>query len=288
MLGKLIKYEWKNTYKVGCLLIGTLFLVTLFGCISFRTPMWNAMASEGGGGYSINVWDFMGFFSLILYMLMLMGITYGIMIYLGVHFYKSMYTDEGYLAHTLPVTSDQLLISKILISGVWMLFVTVSIYISVFALVFSMASGLMSPEEHVNMWEMMGQAFSEMWRVLQSEAGLNMLHIAVTIIAMVLITPFATVATMFGAITLGQLFNKHRGIMAIVCYIVVMLVNMVLGAVFQMPVYMHYMVGSMSGTANMGNYMTGIYDSSVVLCIVIAIIMYIAAHFILTKKLNMD
>lgn len=287
MLGKLIKYEWKNTYKVGCLLIGALFLVTLFGCISFQTPMWSAMASNGGG-YSISIWDFMGIFSLVLYMLMLMGITYGILIYLGVHFYKSMYTDEGYLAHTLPVTPDQLLFSKIFISGVWTLFVTISVFVSVMALVFSMIAGLIEPTESVNAWELMGSAFSEMWNAMQNEGNFNVIHLTITILAMMLLTPFTSMITLFGAITIGQLFGKHRGIMSIVCYIIVMLVNMVLGAVFQLPVYIHYMVGTMNGTADMGSYMTGIYDSSVILSIVMAVVLYIVSHFILTKKLNMD
>ena len=82
--------------------------------------------------------------TLILYVIMLLASTWGMLIFLGIRFYRSMYTDEGYLSHTLPVTANQLFLSKILVSGVWYLFISIGIGISVVALVVSLMTGLLN------------------------------------------------------------------------------------------------------------------------------------------------
>ena len=51
----------------------------------------------------------------------LIAVSLGITIYLAVHFYKTMYTDEGYLTHTLPVGGRELLWSKLIPMAAWSL-----------------------------------------------------------------------------------------------------------------------------------------------------------------------
>ena len=46
-------------------------------------------------------------------------------IYIAVRFYKNLYTDEGYLMHTLPVTPRQLLVSKLTVGSLWSFLVTI-------------------------------------------------------------------------------------------------------------------------------------------------------------------
>ena len=38
MLGKLMKYEWKNTWKAGMLMLLGIFIVTVAGCIVLQMP----------------------------------------------------------------------------------------------------------------------------------------------------------------------------------------------------------------------------------------------------------
>ena len=95
MLGKLFKHEWKCTWKAGCIMLLGLVLVSFFGWFSFQAPIWRSMANESY--YSgISVWDLMSFGTLFMYVILLVGLNYGIIIYMGVRFYKTMYTDEGY------------------------------------------------------------------------------------------------------------------------------------------------------------------------------------------------
>ena len=56
-------------------------------------------------------------------------------IYSGYHFHKNVFTDQGYLTNTLPVTPSQLLLSKELAALLWLLIDVVVISISIFILV---------------------------------------------------------------------------------------------------------------------------------------------------------
>ena len=106
MLGKLMKYEWKNIWRAGTLMLLGMFVVTVIGCVVLRMP--GGLVAEIADGNDINAaqsWFVVSSFvaTLILYVIMLLASTWGMLIFLGIRFYRSMYTDEGYLSHTLPV-----------------------------------------------------------------------------------------------------------------------------------------------------------------------------------------
>ena len=138
-----MKYEWKNIWRAGTLMLLGMFVV-------LRMP--GGLVTEIVDGNDINAaqsWFVVSSFvaTLILYVIMLLASTWGMLIFLGIRFYRSMYTDEGYLSHTLPVTANQLFLSKVLVSGAWYLFLTIGIGISVMALVVSLMTGLLNVGE---------------------------------------------------------------------------------------------------------------------------------------------
>ena len=120
MLGKLMKYEWKNIWKAGTLMLLGMLVVTVIGCVVLRMPG-VAEFFDSNDVNGAQAWLVISSFAatLILYVIMLLASTWGMLIFLGIRFYRSMYTDEGYLSHTLPVTANQLFLSKVLVSGVW-------------------------------------------------------------------------------------------------------------------------------------------------------------------------
>lgn len=282
MLGKLIKQEWKGTYKIGGILLICMAVFTFLGCISLRMPLIHSAMTDSRTGVSFSVLDGMGIMTLVLYMLMLMGVTYGIIIFLGVHFYRSMYTDEGYLTHTLPVTTHQLLISKILISGIWMMIVTLSIVVSVVALAYAFLC-MYLPATPAEITQELMRLFMQAWEEAQRVMGMDMVHFIITLALMVLVSPFSTMIMLFGSITLGQLFTKYRALMAIVCYIGVCIINMIVSSIVQMPLSMSYLIND----DPMGYYMRT-YDFSIVLSLLMSALLYFIAHMVLTKKFDIE
>lgn len=297
MLGKLMKYEWKNTWKAGVLMLLGMFVVTVIGCVVLRMP--GGLVAEIADGNNMNAtqsWFVLSSFvaTLILYVIMLLASTWGMLIFLGIRFYRSMYTDEGYLSHTLPVTANQLFLSKVLVSGVWYLFITIGIGISVVALIVSLMTGLLNIGElssvltqyNGNIWEFLADAFYELGRTYEEEMGINLLHYGITLLLTYVAGPFIAMVTLFGALTIGQLSSKHKGFMGILVYAGVTILSSIIGSTVQSA----FMFG-----ANVANSASGItvstnsaYDINVITSLLFAAIMYGVSYYIMNRKLNLD
>lgn len=297
MLGKLMKYEWKNIWKAGTLMLLGMLVVTVIGCVVLRMP--GGVVTGLLDNNDINAtqsWFVLSSFvaTLILYVIMLLASTWGMLIFLGIRFYRSMYTDEGYLSHTLPVTANQLFLSKVLVSGVWYLFITIGIGISVVALIVSLMTGLLNIGElssvltqyNGNIWEFLADAFYELGRTYEEEMGINLLHYGITLLLIYVAGPFITMVTLFGALTIGQLSSKHKGLMGILAYAGLTILSSIIGSTVQSA----FMFG-----ANVANSASGItvstnsaYDINVITSLLIAAIMYGVSYYIMNRKLNLD
>lgn len=295
MLGKLMKYEWKNTWKAGTLMLLGMFIVTVIGCIVLQMPG----VAEFLDSNDINgaqTWLMISSFVaiLILYVIMLLASTWGMLIFLGIRFYRSMYTDEGYLSHTLPVTANQLFLSKVLVSGAWYLFITIGIGISVLALLLSMMTGLFNISElsgaltqyNGNVWEFLSEAFYELGRVYEEQMGISLLHYGITLLVTYVAGPFITLVTLFGALTIGQLSSRHKGLMGILVYAGVTILSSILGSTVQSA----FMFGTnvLSSSNGISVSANSAYDINVITSLLIAAIMYGVSYYIMNRKLNLD
>lgn len=276
MLGKLIKHEWKSTYKAGCLMLFLTLLLTLFGWLSFRTPLWQQLSNETYQ-YSFSPLDFISIVSLLMYAFMLMGVSCGIVIYLGVHFYQTMYTDQGYLTHTLPVGRHQLLCSKILVSGIWLLLTSIFVLLSSLVVACSLVSVVL-PDGYTlaSLWKEYSGDIMRFFSILGEEMGVDLGKFLAMGIVEVVIGSFLSVAILFGSITLGQLFSKVRILMAIVCYVVVTVIINMITSLVQSILSLN--------SLDLGAAM----DVGVIVEAVAAVLLYFVSYRIITKRLNME
>lgn len=297
MLGKLMKYEWKNIWKACTLMLLGMLVVTVIGCVVLRMP--GGVVTGLLDNNDINAtqsWFVLSSFvaTLILYVIMLLASTWGMLIFLGIRFYRSMYTDEGYLSHTLPVTANQLFLSKVLVSGVWYLFITIGIGISVVALIVSLMTGLLNIGElssvltqyNGNIWEFMADAFYELGRTYEEEMGINLSHYVITLLLTYVAGPFITMVTLFGALTIGQLSSKHKGFMGILAYAGLTILSSIIGSTVQSAFMFGTNVMSSSGGFSVTTNMA--YDINVITSLLIAAIMYGVSYYIMNRKLNLD
>ena len=297
MLGKLMKYEWKNIWKAGTLMLLGMLVVTVIGCVVLRMP--GGVVTGLLDNNDINAtqsWFVLSSFvaTLILYVIMLLASTWGMLIFLGIRFYRSMYTDEGYLSHTLPVTANQLFLSKVLVSGVWYLFITIGIGISVVALIVSLMTGLLNIGElssvltqyNGNIWEFLADAFYELGRTYEEEMGINLLHYGITLLLTYVAGPFIAMVTLFGSLTIGQLSSKHKGFMGILVYAGVTILSSIIGSTVQSA----FMFGAnvMSRPGGISVSTNSAYDINVITSLLLAAIMYGVSYYIMNRKLNLD
>lgn len=270
MLGKLMKHEVKSTYKMGCLMLMAIGLITVFGWLAFQTPMWKSLSRND---FSFGWMDVFGFLTLMMYVLLLVGVNYGILIYLGVHFYKTMYTDEGYLTHTLPATKNQILGSKILVGSLWMVFETLAVIASLLILGVTMLAILMP--KGFTLSQMWGE-FSDFMGQLPASLGFDTIGWLIKMAVMSLFTSFTTVIILFGAISLGQLFSRHRLLMAILCYIGIMIAENLLSTLLR------------SLTFSVYRYMDTSMNINFICNLFLAVGLYFVSYYVNSRKLNLQ
>lgn len=270
MLGKLIKYEWKGTYRMGCLMLGAMAVVTFLGWLAFQAPVWRSLGDSSVTDYN-GLLDVFSTFTLLFYSTMLVCVHFGTKIYLGIRFYRTMYTDEGYLTHTLPVTKNQILVSKIFISGIWTLIILISICLSMFLLGLSLAMSLVPDFTVPEILEGIGKVFQEM----EYWFDFDVARLLVTSIFLSLIEPFLSVTILFGAISLGQLVSRGRLLMGILFYIIILVVEQLFVAFFR-----GFAVG-------ISSYMNLSMDFGFVMNLLTAGILYAVTHYVISRKLNL-
>lgn len=284
MLGKLIKYEWKSTYKVGLILLLAMVMATLMGFLTFQAPMWRNMGGRSTyDTMGTAMLDVVSMFSFMLYVMLLMGAIYAAFIYFVVHFYKSMYTDQGYLLHTLPVGKNEILVSKILVSSIWVYLVYIAMTLSIIVFVVSMVSSI-SGESYASVLGAVPDFFGEINYWFSDISDLVTGYCVITVITLIVGVP-AGMIVLYGAVSFGQLFSKHRVLMAIVGYVAIMVIRGIFGAVLQALLSF--------GTAIIddGEFIGTMYASmfsTLILNLLLAVGGYLLSYYVTARKLNME
>ena len=95
MLKKLFKYEFKSTAKIMLILYAILIITTSVGSVVlYSLDLDQAGESKLASILSVS--------AIVLYILAIFAVLIVMYVYLCVHFYRTMYSAQGYLTHTLP------------------------------------------------------------------------------------------------------------------------------------------------------------------------------------------
>ncbi|MCQ2539831.1 MAG: hypothetical protein MJ114_05215 [Acetatifactor sp.] len=286
MLGKLIKHEWKETYKVNCMLLAVLAVTTLLGFIALRSvvTMGQTDMLQREPGFSF-VWLIICIFTLGVYVLAMCSVSVGCYVYLCIHFYKSMYGAEGYLTHTLPVSKHKLLCSKIFVGGIWVMLLITAMYASILTLV-----SLSIPE--LNMAAVIRElstGIAEIAAELKNDYGVNLTQYGILFLVTMIIGPFTSMMIVFGSISLGQLFPKVRILMAFVIYFGLAIVMGIIRSAFSGVLNTYSMVAASNGIETLirstfGNQMYVTMAEQ----LIVAALLYFASWWVCSRKLNLE
>ncbi len=284
MLGKLMKYEWKNVYKFGSIMILTVLVMTTIGYFFLSSSV---VGDFFAGDVVLSdtenlVLVLTSVSSLLVYYLVLIGALYGILIYMGVRFYKTMYTDQGYLTNTLPVTPGKILTSKILVSGSWVFLSYMAVYVSIAVLLIGLVQGMTGGVSA-------DISFAEFWEaiiLLYEEIGMDVKQLVIIMILSCLISPFTSVIQIFGALTIGQLSKKYKLLMSILVYIGLTIASSIIVTVIEGVMMMGSIVTA-TGDVSM-EFVNSSCIFALLYSAVISIVLVLVSHRIIKKKLNMD
>lgn len=268
MLGKLVKYEFRSGWKIIGLMNLCTVLVTGLGCIELHNF----------GNIKYDNLTFLQGITLMtvifIYVFTMLAVNMGCVIYIAVRYYKNLYTDEGYLMHTLPVTPRKLLLSKLLVHTIYSLFTSVLTVASVAALLFVLARTLGGVS--------ILREFQYAWRELEAEFFISRLNYMILMLITFITGTMQGILQIYVSAALGQLASKHKVLASIGVYIAVntalsvvgMIVSFALGAArISRVVFVSPISTSVAGVS---------------IAVISAVVFYVITEWLMAKKLNLD
>lgn len=285
MLGKLIKYEWKGLRFPLMIMMIVLAGTMILTCGVILTI--NPKLDETLAWYSVMAL----MLSVFLYYFGIIGCTLGTTLIVVVRFYKTCYTDQGYLTHTLPVTPHQLLNSKILTAIFTQLLMIFAIILSIFIIlqvgihhVFS----FIPDYSYAELRHEFSIVFADILDSFEDEFGLRLgLYIAYLLFYCI-VGVISNVITLFGCVSLGQLYAKHRIVGAIAAYFLLQFVMMIIGYITAIPMYTRMLAGTYYDNATVFGIMSPTMNMSLLTTVLLAVVMYFVNLHMMTKKLNLE
>lgn len=285
MLGKLLKYEWKGLYSPLLIMLAVLGGTTALTCSVILTI--NPKYDETIAWYSIMALVL----SIFLYYFGLIGCTLGTTLIIAIRFYKTCYTDQGYLTHTLPVSTKQLLNAKILASIFTYMLMLLAIAATIFIIIQVAMHHIFSlmPGDYNELRREFSREFSLLLYDFEDEFGISFGAYCAYLIAYFVIAVFSNIVTVLGCVSLGQLYTKHRVAGAILAYFIVQFIMQIIGYFCTVPMYTRMLVAD---TYNSDMTPFGIMSPTLNLTLLVSVIVAVGMYFInlhmMTKKLNLE
>lgn len=280
MLGKLLKHEWKAVWKVPTMLIGILMIIAVIAGLTFALPIWD---SEWIG------LPLSGVMLILLFYVAMIAVGIGITIYFAVRYYKNMFTDEGYLTHTLPVTPRQLLANKIITMSVWNLIGGLAVIVSlvVFGSVTIMSLAAKEGSFAVDVLD----AITQLKAIWDTSFFNGFKSFCISTVCMVLVSSVNGTMTVIGSITLGQMVRKHRVLGSIGAYFAINAVMQGISMIVMIPI----MIKMVTNEAFLYNFekspfafYTTTYAIMTVVFLIVSVGLYFLSEYLLRKQLELE
>ena len=290
MLGKLIKHDFRALSRtLFPLQIGILsggLVATLLTVLTIRLNNASAAAHSGS--------------SMLHGMVMVISVTMSVLIGIAIaasafvtlllicmHFYKSFLSDEGYLTFTLPVSTSNLLWSKLFTGIFWVLInaVVLTVTILIFAVFGTSSAGI----ANISVLQAIQSFFTQVLPEIAQYVSIP--HVIVECVVIGLLALSSQLLEIYFAIIVGgQIAKKHRILAAIGMYL---LINMGVGIISS--VYTSLIAfGEGAWTLTLdtaketGTFFLSVFGWYGVLFAGLSVLFFLVSRSILKKNLNLQ
>lgn len=214
---------------------------------------------------------------LILYIIALIGIYCVDFIYLCYHYYKTMYSEQGYLTHTLPVSPVATFGVKIFTFFVWMLTSSVLLACSVLILI-DVASGR-------ELFIALFSSWGEFAREAEDLFGMSAPFLIFIFIAETFLGLLWKILWITASMAIGQLFQSGRAGFSILAGFCIYMVNQIVSTIFLAAT--GYNLNSFL-EGEFRSFMNYVIGGSTGISIVLIVLLYGICVYINKKKLNLE
>lgn len=263
MFSKLIKHEFKETWRLMLILNAVIVFLTLIGHITLRSSI---LEND----------DFViiGILFTFLYAFSIIAIVLVTFLYLIIRYYQTMFGKRGYLTYTLPTTPFMVFNSKLFVGAFWT-FVNLLVTVLSFLVLFRSLSAI-DPTDSVGFWEFFAETL-----------GCSVPEILAYMITFTILFCFSGLMIAYFCFAIGQLFAKHKIAGTILTYIIIYLFNQVLSTIYMF--FLSFKTIFVSANDMLApDLFLSLMQMSILSSIVEFIIFYIVNAYIITKKVDFD
>lgn len=295
MLGKLIKHDFKSLSRV---LFPTQLAVlgaTIIATIGFAFDMRGSFNSAAQNG-SLQLVKFMFGTISVLMLIAIVAAAFLVAFIIFERFYKSFMCSEGYLTFTLPVTTNELLWSKLITAMIWTIIsgVVIFICVNIFILFGTGNSGLVNTEVYRQLLTMKRE-------VIDTLGGRLVLPTIEFILFALVSTAYKILQVYLALIIGGIVSQKHKILAGIGFYFVISIGISILSSIMQFT-----LLGNVRSIGSSFNGITGSINNGVeifdkvfsaaqpfiityfVFMTAIGVGFFLLSHYFLKNKLNLE
>lgn len=267
MFGKLLKYDFRSMWKQFAFIWPAALALALINRFTISGLDSSNVVGEIASGLAMFV-----------YVAILVAMFIIVTIFTILRFYKGLLGDEGYLMHTLPVKTWQLIGSKLLCAVVT---TTASVVVAVLSILLVVPFGLHDLQEFIHALKYLFSGWTG-----------ETVHVIIALLELVLLMLISFAAgylQLYLAMSIGHLFNKNRVIMSVVGYIGINTALNLIGSICMV------IIGTNSrpivGFFNSLQVFTLVHSflwGMILVELILSAVFFFGTEYILRKRLNLE
>lgn len=278
MLSKLFRYDMKALFRMMLPLTLSVLGTTLAGTAAVRILVEMSKNSHRMDNPFTGL--FMASMGMLVFAAVMALVAYAVIaaVFIFYRYYKNLFTDEGYLTFTLPVSPGQILFSKSAAGILWSL---ISFVVIVFCSVVMILVG-----GGVDLGDVV-DAITEIFRSLWGYMGLDSVLLAIESILGMLLSLVSSLLLCYLSITLGStVVRRHKVMASIGIYLGIRFGLSIVSSMIQLlpSIYMASTAVGMDNTNWMLHLTFGI---NLLISAGVAVGSYLISRSILTRRLNL-
>lgn len=221
------------------------------------------------------------FLFVVLLIVLISAAAFATQLVIAIRFYKNIFSDEGYLTNTLPVTGGKLLLSKTIAGCIWgavdMLLLHISLWIVIGT---PYVTGLIT-ENMASVWSEL--SLTDKGPALTFQA-LLLLYIGTCLIGVI-----ANVVLFYASVAIGQFVPGHKVLGAIAAYFVInTAVSVIMLIVMAVSGLLGASIHPLSASFDFTIYIRNSLNLAIICSILQTLILYSVTYWIMEKKINLE
>ena len=276
MLKKLFVHEWRSFWRVPAAMCLFALAYALIGALTFQTDLWTS-----------DYW-------LVRLVILLIAPAIVLLIYTALRFYRNLFTDEGYLMHTLPVKKWELITAKGLVAVIWNVITTITTLLAVFLVVLLISmSSRYGGVTWADLTESFAQYFHEAIPIVKEMFRMPVWMVALLFLGSFIVGAFYNTLLLYASVSIGHLWKKHPMAGTVLSYIGFYLAISFLTSAFSinslnLTMGNIFFASDSTVYAAMGDYILSVLGDSYLVSAIGILVFYSITEWIMSHKLNLD